>query len=422
MYRETVKPRIIFLMLAFSLVFLFSCGCDKKTESKAAEKNTPQKKIKITNKPIKNYQKKLLNIAFKSASSISVEPHIKERSKTQQKVIEAYLELNQPVTAEIYTKQVKNWRMGLCYANLALYCAEKGNSQKANHYLKFAEKIADKKFRQQWRKDRIKVKIAQTHKILGNETEADKYNEGVVESEQGKLAIANAKNADANSFDEHVKKLDGLVTLQGFETTHNALHGYTELFKRFYENEQYRLKAEEKIKTSWKKLPVPIRIKLIMKLAEFALEKNDQNKALELVNEAQKFLDKNNWLSEDYIKYAAKIVELRFKAGDTEKAEIQADELLEKFKKEKGSIWNIYRTETVLPLAESYQIMEKPEEALSVYKIAIEESFKNPNHRPRAKDFSAICNSMALNNVKPDKGTWDKIHEKCEILGVTINK
>ena len=53
--------------------------------------------------------------------------------------------------------------------------------------------------------------------------------------------------------------------------------------------------AEENIKTFWDKVPVFIRIGLLLDLAGFALEYSDQNKTLELVNEAQILLDDSQW-------------------------------------------------------------------------------------------------------------------------------
>ena len=78
----------------------------------------------------------------------------------------------------------------------------------------------------------------------------------------------------------------------------NALKTCANLFDRFYDDAGRRLLAEEKMKTSWGKLPIFKRVELLTEMAGFALDHVDQAKALELVNEAHIFMDGAQWRPE----------------------------------------------------------------------------------------------------------------------------
>jgi hypothetical protein len=89
---------------------------------------------------------------------------------------------------------------------------------------------------------------------------------------------------------------------------------------------------------------------------------------------------------EHRIPLVAQLSDLRFKAGDTERARTDADAALALFNAQREKIVNIYRAGALRPLAEAYQSMGDTEAALSVYKLAVEEGIANINSRPRAED------------------------------------
>ena len=111
----------------------------------------------------------------------------------------------------------------------------------------------------------------------------------------------------------------------------NALKTCANFFNRFYDDTERRSLVEGKIKTSWGKLPVFMRIEPLAELAGFALDHADQAKALELVNEAQLFMDGAQWRPEHHIPMISKLVKLRFRAGDRQNARTYADALLALF-------------------------------------------------------------------------------------------
>jgi tetratricopeptide (TPR) repeat protein len=384
-------------------------GADVVAEHKSATTSP------VCNAPLAAFRNTLLDLAFQSATAIPVEPHIKDRSRAQEAVVTTCLDLDQPQRALGYVEQIDDWRRGTGYADFAFYCARHGITNDVQHYLTLADKIAEDA--EDWRKDRIKVKIARTHAWLGQTQQAAHFEAGVVDSESGKVAGVKAMLADENSFDEQLSAMDAAVATGNFDLAKNALEACTQLFNRFYGDEHRRLLVEEKLRVSWNIMPVMVRIDLMTELTEFALEHKDQGKALELVNETQRLLESSKCTAEYRIPAMARLAGQRGRAGDTAKAQADADAALAMFHAERSKIMTIDRAGVLRSLAEAYHLMGNTITALDVYNAAVEEAAENPNSRPRALDLSAICRSMALHAVEPDAALWTRIRQIREGLG-----
>ena len=402
-------------MLAGSTLFLFTAGCGKQDRTDDVAQNKSGMVDSLTDKPLTAYQNELLGLAFETAATIPVNPHIKDRSRAQEMVVAASLELDQPLLALSLIENIGNWRRGAGYGDLAFYCARHGYTGEVQQYLNLAVQISESA--EGWRRDQIRVKIDNTYTWLGQTRQADQFETGVVDSESGKVAWVKAMIAGEDYFDEQMNALDALIAPGNFDIVENALKTCANFFNRFYDDTERRSLVEGKIKTSWGKLPVFMRIELLAELAGFALDHADQAKALELVNEAQLFMDGAQWRPEHRIPMISKLVQLRFRAGDRQKARTDADALLAFFDSQRDKIVNIYRAGTLRPLAEAYQSMGDTAAALAVYKRAVEEGVENPNSRPRAEDLSATCCSMALHGVEPDAELWTRIRQINEGLG-----
>ena len=409
-----VKLRL-FLLLSGSTLFLFTAGCGKQDRTDDVAQNKSGVVVSLTDKPLAVYQSELLDHAFETAAAIPVKPHIKDRSRAQEKVVETSLELDQPLRAHSLIEGIDNWRRGSGYCALAFYCVRHGYTGEAQQYLNLAFEISESA--EEWRRDQIRVKIANTYVWLGQTIQTDQLETGVVDSKSGKVAGVKAMIAGEDHFDEQMNALDALIAPGNFDIVENALKACANLFNRFYDDAGRRSLAEEKMKISWGKLPIFKRVELLTELAGFALDHADQAKALELVNEAQLFMDGAQWRPEHRIPMISELVKLRFRAGDGQKARTDADALLALFDSQRDKIVNIYRAGALRPLAEAYQSMGETAAALAVYKLAVEEGVENPNSRPRAEDLSATCCSMALHSIKPDAELWTRILQIKEGLG-----
>ncbi len=385
------------IVMAFAVL-----GCSEKQDVQEQQKE-------LIDEPLALYQGQLLDMAMDVATAIPVQPHIKDRSKAQEAVIEACLELDQPKRALAYIEKIENWRRNLCYANLAYYCARHGCPDDAKAYLDIAGQYPKEK--QEWRINRIKTQIAKTRTVLGQNKQARQIRKDLADSPEDEKAQAQGQIGGDKSFEDQLKALDALVKVGGFDPLQVAVRAYAQLFNRYYDDTAKRDRIEEKLKIAWKQLPVAIRMEVIIELAEFALNHRDAEKALKLVDEGQAFIDGSEWPLEYHVAFMGQLIELRFRAGDMEQAKADAAEALALFNKKRKGIVDIYRAAALRPLAQAYHVIGDTNAALDVYKQVVEEGMGNPNSRPRAEDLSATCSSMALYNVEPDESLWARIKE-----------
>lgn len=355
------------------------------------------------------YQVGLLEIAFAAASAMPADPHIKTRSGLQETVVATCLALEQPERALLYAGQIGDWRRGLAYADLALFHARRRTDAEVQSLLDRAAEIAESE--EDWRKERIRVKIAQVHALMGRVEMATRFEQGVEPAERGKVARIEAMICPSGSFNELMETLTVLIETQQFDIVRNALAACAELFERFYDDLDCRTKAEDKIKTSCGSLPVFVRIELLMELANASLAHADSAKALALLTEARDLMDAARMQPESVIALMAQLAQLCFRTGDETGARAEVQKALDLFDAKRDTIVNIYRARTLRPIAEAHHAMGDTTAALALYKRAVEAGMENPNSRPRADDLVATCCSLALHAVEPDAVLASRIRE-----------
>ncbi|MDY7107931.1 MAG: hypothetical protein SYC29_04765 [Planctomycetota bacterium] len=369
----------------------------------------------VVDAPLADDRCELLELAIETATAMPITPHIKNRSRAQEAVVEACFELDQPRRALSCIERIDNWRRGAGYADLAFYCARQGWLDPIPHYLDLAERISEETTG--WRRDRIRAKIARTHAWLGEEEKAARFEKGAVESEAGKADSVRAMRADEEMFDAQMKQLDRVLATKHLDLVRNALQACTKLFDRFYHDAPRRSRVEETVKTAWSGLPLLVRMEMMMDLVEIALKHDDQDKALQLVNDTQVVLEGFNWTPRYRVPVIARLAGLRYLAGDRERGRADLDGALALYEEKRDRIINIYRAETLHPIAEAYQALGETDLALDVYRKAVEEGVVNPNSRPRAADLTATCCSMAVHGVAPDEPLRARMREIHEGLG-----
>ncbi len=363
----------------------------------------------VSDKPLEAYQVELLEVAFGAASAMPLKPHIRNRSRAQESVVAACFALDQPQRALGYVERIDNWLRGSGYADYAQYCAQHGATCDLQRYLDLAAAIVQRE--EDWRRDTVRVKIAQTYVWLGQTDRAAQFEAGVVASEMGKVEAAKAMTISADNFDEQVNALNALIATGQFDQMKNAAEACTQLFNRFYADETRRSSVERTIRATWSQLPTVVRIELMMTMAGFSRDHGDQAKALEFINDAQANLDGHQWLAKDRIPMTARLARQRYLAGDKEKGRSDVDSALAQFDAQRDTIVIIYRAEALCPIAEAYQTMGDTAAALKVYRRAVEEGVVSPNSRPRADDLSATCCSLARHGVEPDAELWTRIRQ-----------
>lgn len=205
--------------------------------------------------------------------------------------------------------------------------------------------------------------------------------------------------------------MDHVVLTGSLDAVSNSLAACVELFDRFYEDPERRAKAEEKITSSLRKIPMMKAIDFMAQLAGLASKHGDQDKALALLEEARRIMDEAKWLMNHKVPMLAKLALVRYRVGHEAKAREEADAALALFEAERELVTDMFRPEALLPLAETYHAMGDREAALKVYKRALAEGVLNAGPRVQAEDLVQACCSMALNGFEPDEEIWSHIEE-----------
>lgn len=410
-----------FRVLLFSGAALFALACSDPTVGAVSNSGgMPASESAVADAPLAPAQGELLALAFGAASALPVHPHLKNRSREQEAVVETWLALGQPRRALAGLEQIDGWRRGAAYADLAFWCAQHGATAEVQRYLDLALEVAARtegEDSQDWQRDRIRAGVARTYVWLGQPELAGPLQAGAADSEMGRVDAARAARADAAACDAQLAAVRQIAASGGFDELRNALESCARLFDRFYADTDRRTRIEETIRGSWSKLPTQVRIELLIEMSGIALAHADQATALALVRDAALLLDNAQWTPDVRIAFMSRLAGLRHRAGDGAQARREADAALALFAAERERIVDIDRADTLRPLAEAYQAMGDTQAALSVYAQALDEGVQNPNSRPRAEDLSATCCSMALAGVEPDARLWAKLRQVRDGLG-----
>ena len=379
-----------------------------------AESATKDAKITITDQPLESYRAELLELSYSAVSRFPLQPHIKNRSRAQERVAVTAFELDQPLRALRYVQGIANWRQGAGYADYAYYCAKHGASEEALNFLQLAvEATEDEALKedQAWRRDRIRAKIARTYHLLDQPEKAAPFEAGMDPAEAARLVEAKAETLSPEDFEVQMQAIDVIVEKGEFQEVRNALGVCATLFDQFYTDEEMRGKAREKIYSSWDLTPAAVRIELLLRLSDVAFDHEDTETAAELVEEIRAFHESTPWSPDFEITLMVRIATQLHRAGQPEAARKEANAALALFDKEREKISSVFRSDALRTLAEAFHAIGSTGTALAVYKRALDEGADNPNARPRADDLAQTCCSMAKHGVAPDEGMWVRLRE-----------
>lgn len=386
--------------------------------------------------PLSEYQHRLLDRAYGAVSKMPLDPHVRNRSIAQEKIVQACLELGQPALAANYAEGIANWRRATAFADIASHYARHGEPARAKVPLEKAERLfrAADEYRQgniiatgenkemveslaDWRIDRVKAHIAKAHYLLGGADAAAEWRQGTGDDETPKIDAMEAALCAPESFEEVMDGLAMMAETKHFEAVKGALLGFAELYERFYMDDDKRAKAEAALTEYRQGVPLFIQIEVLLEMADAAEAHGDQPKTLAWVDEADTLLESASYLPRMYFPPKARIVALRHRAGQEDRAAEQLRQLAGLYDDKRDSITDIHRAAVLCRVAEAAAATGDTEQALRCYAQAATEGQVNPNSRPQADDLNEICCSMALNAVEPTAALVAALDEMDNQLG-----
>lgn len=362
--------------------------------------------------PLEGYRSRLLERAFQAASSFPLVPHIKNRSKAQEEVVLAWIELGQERRALDASADIRDWRRGSCLAELAFQRARRGELGRIEELLAGAEEVAytsDDALMQDWRRERILAKIAKTHALLGREKDLARLDQWVGDGERSEVGAIVSRQTSPEELEQRLAGLDTLAAGGSFDHLSYALASCVALFDRFFTRTDLRDRIEASLERFGSKLPIQMRIEALWQLTESALRHEDRPKALELIERSATLIDGSAWLPEDHVSFVARLAALRHRAGESERARREVDRAVGLFEEGRNRIETMYRAGALRAVGEAYEVLGDRRAALRTLEMALEEGLVNPNSRPRAFDFVALTCLLARLGIEPGKEFSERI-------------
>lgn len=386
------------------------------------------------NKSIASYQQELLECAFDGVSKMPLRPHIKNRSRAQQKVVDTCLELGQPALARSYIEKIDNWHRWLGHANLACYYAEKGDFENAGRQLDKVQpalRMAEEHNKglvvaatpnplydslRDWRYEAVLSRVTEVQMLMQNAAAENVDAEMYGELNASRLNLQAALWSE-DDFEASMALLQSYIEDPNFEIVHVGFLKIADLFREHYDQVDLPEFVEQEMVPRTEKMPVFLRIEILEHLAEAALDNEDNEAAALLLERMQALVDGLSARPQFHIPEAARLIRLRFVAGQTKEARSQMKDLGQSYAEARELIVSMYRAELLCRMAEVHVVAGDVDQALELYTDAVAEGQLNPNSRPQADDLNEICCSMALAGVEPTPSLRAKLLEMNQNLG-----
>jgi len=380
-------------------------------------------------------QDQLLDLAFSNVSKMPLNPHIKNRSRAQQKVVDACLELDRATRAEGYIVRIENWRRWMGYADLAYYYAERGQvdlAEAALHHAASALAMVDEIHSgkilastpsstidtlEGWRYKQVRAKIYEVEALLGKDELQTPLTELDLGEETDAAFAANRVTEKQVDYESAMEQLARLADHANFEVVQQALLGMVRLADANYDQLDLSTWTEQELVPRFKKTPVFMRVNVLVQWAEVSLRHNDTPQAEKTCDRIDGYIDDAALPAGLRITEKTKVIALRFKAGNESTAKKKLDELLSLYTSNRGLIIDIDRAAILCRLAEVYQLTGQTDRALELYEKAVVEGQVNPNSRPRADALNEIACSMAVHAVVPTKTLFRSLKKMGNELG-----
>lgn len=419
--RKTTSPATMHDLSAFArsavvLAALLSAACTPAAETVAQTASGSRANSAVP----EEWQTSLLDGPAAAAGRMPANPHLKNRSKVQEELAAALLELGAIDAALRCAEAIGNWRQGCVWADAAYECALQGREQQALQLLEKAHKVAESAGDgeiQDWQRGRVRGKIARAYLALGRESAAKPYMQNLEPAEAKAVADELARQAPLEHFEPQRAALEDGLASGDFERIKTAIDLAVLVHARWYDEQADREAVEELLERHSQRLPLDIRVGALLRMCDTAATKGVKGDAMRLMDKARALVDGAKWLPEHRIPLDARIAELLHRAGDTQGAAALLDSALERYAAEEAQIVNIYRAGALRPVAEVLRRTGRDEAALDTYRRVLEAGMANPNSRPRLDDLAATCISLARTGCKPDAALRARIDEIAKGLG-----
>ncbi|MEC9047632.1 MAG: hypothetical protein VYA51_06430 [Planctomycetota bacterium] len=382
----------------------------------------------VADTELASYQRDLLTLAFDAASKFPSDPHSKNRGLAQEQVLSACFELGVPKLALMFAPRAEGWRRGLAYADFAYFSARQGVTENVERYLEMARNVADEEGKdpnaQQWRIDKIRLKMARALSALGRTKEAGDLSGGIDATSRGAVDEGWSDTVTSTvlqmTLDDAKRELESVTAAfsnMSLGEQYSTLLILGGIHGRFFSDEGLRAATAERILNRFFKLPANLRLDAMAPLVGNHVAHGDVDGARDVIVEMAKLVAETTWRPEDKLPQLVRLAELRVDTNEDERARQELARALSLFQESRDEIFDIYRSKALRSVALGFYKVGDEAQAADLLAVAVEEGMQNPNSRPRCFDLVGTCVALAKRGVEPSPELMARLREIADQLG-----
>ncbi len=341
----------------------------------------------------------LLTQAFDIASSIPADPHERDRSRAQQDVALACLDLGLVAEAQAYALRIDGWRRGEALALAGRrYAANKDSKRAADCAALARASVADD---ESWSHERVMALVGGIYLVLGDEAAANESVRGIAQQHLGTFEAVRTGLVPLTQLDAQGEMFDKAVALGNFDFTRSAVEGYLALIERVHADGPRMARALASVDAAFKGLPLDLQVGYRAAVAQRLATLGHAVEAKEQLSRAAQVCATTTFQAEDIVPLGVVVARTRIRLGDRDGARKDLQRLRGEYAVHRNGIVDLRRGASLRALAEAYAELGERDRSLLLYAEALDAGALNPNARPRAEDLSATCLSMAVSRTEP---------------------
>jgi hypothetical protein len=277
---------------------------------------------------------------------------------------------------------------------------------------------------QEWRADLIMLKVARALAALGDHEAAAKAGGGIdpVSTHAVDENWAGTAAERVATLTPESAKLEFAAIDQGFlkmslgqQATAAAM--LARMHQRFFADSELRRACEERMATAWATTMPTLRLDALATMVATNHEQGDAGRAADLLTVMRDVVAGHQWRSEDRMPQLVRLIELARLLGQADRARADAEAALASYQAARDEIVDIYRAETLRPLALAWHALGDRERGDALLALSVEEGVENPNSRPRCDDLVDVCVALARRGIVPSSAQMARLQEIKQGLG-----
>lgn len=341
----------------------------------------------------------MIDDAMAVASSLESPSHERVRSRLQRDVAAAAIELGMVDVALRHAQAIRDWRRAEILALAGQALVRSGESERATTALR--EAFEGSAGTEGWIRELLLTEIAVGLALLGDVDQARQFAGQVPQDLTGRVEAELVSSTSLEDLDRQCDAFDAAIATKAFDVVRSGVDGYLAVWERVPDDSVRAARAEKAIRDAAPGLPIDLQIDLRVRVADRLAAVGRRDDAAAELAQACDQIRNYDFAPDTVGGIARNLARGLMRQGQPGQARRVIQETLARYQANPSEVVDIDRADMLRPLAEALVDLGDRDEALRVWRLALEVGALNPNARPRAEDLCLTCLSMARSGVEP---------------------